>query len=173
MSIYRLVPDCFKRFLIYHVKGLCLVMEITVSECDKYRAKDRVDEQSNRSVKPQERLLFVDDIQAILDGYKFIFESEGFTVDLATDSASMMKQIDENRYDLIVMDYHLRGEKGKDLINEIYQKNPNQKLVIISGQKDAEDELQRLSIPIAGFFLKPLTVEKLLDFIIMKLHETI
>jgi len=147
-------------------------MEITVSDCDKSGAKDSVDEQSNESVKSRERLLFIDDDQSILDGYKFIFEGEGFTVDLATDSVSMMKLIDENNYDMIVMDYHLRGEKGMDLINEIYQKTSNQKIVFISGQKDAEEELERLSIPIAGFFLKPLKVEELLEFISKKLHET-
>ncbi len=146
-------------------------MEITVSDSDKSGAKDPGVEESKGSMKSQERLLFVDDDMAILDGYKFIFESEGFKVDLAEDSASMMKLLDENKYDMIVMDYHLKGEKGMDLIDEIYKQNPNQKIVFISGQKNADEELQRLEIPIAGFFLKPLKVEELLDFITAKLHE--
>lgn len=147
-------------------------MEITVSDSDKSGAKDPEVEESKVPNKPQERLLFVDDDMAILDGYKFIFESEGFKVDLAEDSASMMKLLDENKYDMIVMDYHLKGEKGMDLINEIYKQNPNQKIVFISGQKNADEDLRRLGIPIAGFFLKPLKVEELLDFITEKLHET-
>ena len=148
-----------------------MVMEITVNDSDKSEANDPMEEQPNGSVKPLERLLFVDDDMAILDGYKFIFESEGFKVDLALDSASMMKLVDENKYDMIILDYHLRGEKGLDMINEIYEKKPHQKLVFISGQKNAEEELQRLGIPVAGFFLKPLKVEDLLDFITAKLHE--
>ena len=148
-----------------------MVMEITVNDSDKSEANDPMEEQPNGSVKPLERLLFVDDDMAILDGYKFIFESEGFKVDLALDSASMMKLVDENKYDMIILDYHLRGEKGLDMINEIYEKNSHQKLVFISGQKNAEEELHRLGIPVAGFFLKPLKVEDLLDFITAKLHE--
>lgn len=147
-------------------------MEITVNNYDKSEANDSMEDQPKRPAKPLERLLFVDDYIAILDGYKFIFESEGFKVDLATDSTSMMKLVDENEYDMIILDYHLRGEKGLDVINEIYEKNPHQKLVFISGQKNAEEELRRLSIPIARFFLKPLKVDDLLDFIIEKLHDT-
>jgi DNA-binding NtrC family response regulator len=144
-------------------------MEITVSDSDKGGSNCPGEEQTMGSL---ERLLFVDDDMAILDGYKFIFESEGFKVDLAVDIASMMKLLTENNYDMIIMDYHLKGEKGMDVINEIYQKKPGQKIVFISGQKNADEELQRLGIPIAGFFLKPLKVDDLLEFITAKLHET-
>jgi DNA-binding response OmpR family regulator len=125
--------------------------------------------EDNVSLKKEDaapRLLFIDDDRAILDGYRFIFEGEGFRVDVATDSKSALELVKKHSYSIIVMDYILPGVKGDDLAEQIQEINSSISLIFISGQKSAEEELQRRGIFVSGFFMKPLKTETLIDFIV-------
>jgi len=115
--------------------------------------------------KSQKRLLFVDDDPGILDGYQFIFENEGFMVDLASDSETMMEFLMEYKYDMIILDYYLHGEKGTETALKIHQIDPKIELVFISGESFAWEELKAKNIPVTAFFIKPLRAEALLDYV--------
>ena len=115
--------------------------------------------------KNQKRLLFVDDDQGILDGYKYIFENEGFMVDLASDSETMMELLMEKKYDMIILDYYLQDEKGTETALKILQIDPKIELVFISGESYAWEEVKAKNIPVTAFFIKPLRAEALLDYV--------
>ena len=117
------------------------------------------------SAKDQKRLLFVDDDPGILDGYKFIFENEGFDVDIALDSKTMMKLLKGKKYDMIILDYYLQEEKGTETALRILQVDPKIELVFISGESFAWEELKAKNIPVTAFFVKPLRAEALLDYV--------
>ena len=127
--------------------------------------------EDNVSLKKEDaapRLLFIDDDRAILDGYRFIFEGEGFIVDVATDSKIALELVKKHSYSIIVMDYILPGVRGDDLAEQIQEINSSISLIFISGQKSAEEELQRRGLLVSGFFMKPLKTETLIDFIVSK-----
>jgi len=115
--------------------------------------------------KDQKRLLFVDDDPGILDGYKFIFENEGFMVDLASDSETMMELLMEKKYDMIILDYYLQDEKGTETALKIHEIDPKIELVFISGESFAWEELKAKNIPVTAFFIKPLRAEALLEYV--------
>ena len=147
-------------------------MEITVNrkqgKINLRSSEDQLDEDDT----DRDRLLFVDDDLAILDGYKFIFESEDFIVDLATDSVALMDLVRKKEYDMIILDYNLTEEKGIDLATEIHRIRPDQKLIFISGKRNVENELRNHDISFTGFFLKPLKADDLLNFIREKITDT-
>jgi DNA-binding response OmpR family regulator len=111
------------------------------------------------------RLLFVDDDITILEGYQYIFDDEGFQVDLASSQDELLQLLEQNRYDIIIMDYHIGYLKGFKVAEQIQQIAKGVKIIFISGQKNAEEELYRNNVGIAGFFLKPLKAEELLEYI--------
>ena len=110
------------------------------------------------------RLLFVDDDPAILEGYQYIFEAEGFKVDLAQDETTLIHLIKKRNYQTIILDYNIGSKKGAELAKEI-DEFCDSELIFISGQVGAESELKRMNIKYDGFFLKPLKAEDLLGFI--------
>ncbi len=129
--------------------------------------------EDNVSLKKEDaapRLLFIDDDRAILDGYRFIFEGEGFIVDVATDSKIALELVKKHSYSIIVMDYILPGVRGDDLAEQIQEINSSISLIFISGQKSAEEEVQRRGLLVSGFFMKPLKTETLIDFIVSKIQ---
>jgi len=111
------------------------------------------------------RILFIDDDEAIVDGYKFIFECEGFIVDVAMDAKHALELVGENSYSAIVLDYILPEIKGVDLAEQIQAIDDSNCLILISGQKDIEAEVKDKGLRVDGVFLKPLKIETLIDFI--------
>ncbi len=116
------------------------------------------------SVSRCKRLLFVDDDPVILEGYRFIFEDEGFKVDIALDENTLMRLIEKNEYETIILDYNIGEKKGAEIAKQI-RKICDAEIIFISGQNSAEEELKRNGIRYNGFFLKPLKAEQLLEFI--------
>ena len=147
-------------------------MEITANRNHKGTNLRSSEDQLDENDTDRYRLLFVDDDLAILDGYKFIFESEEFIVDLATDSVTLIDLVREIKYDMIILDYILTEENGIFLATEIHRIRPDQKLIFISGKRNVENELKNHDISFTGFFMKPLKAEDLLNFIRDKLTDT-
>ena len=117
------------------------------------------------------RLLFVDDDPTILEGYRFIFEDEGYTVDVALNPSELMICLELYDYDAIILDYNLGKSNGVEIAKQIIEVKPGVRLIFISGQKNAEDELINNNIRIDGFFEKPLKAETLLEYISSYLME--
>jgi len=111
------------------------------------------------------RLLFVDDDPTILEGYRFIFEDEGYAVDVALNQSELMICLELYDYDAIILDYNLGKSNGVEIAKQINDVKPGVRIIFISGQKNAEEELIRNDIRIDGFFEKPLQAETLLEYI--------
>lgn len=130
------------------------------SQCHQGDTKDEIPSSVN-----YKRLLFADDDLNILEGYKYIFESEDFKVDLAENSDTLMKLLRENTYDVIILDYNMGDQKGIDTAEKILTITKDANIIFISGQRYAQEELKTHNIKVAGFFEKPLRAETLLDFV--------
>lgn len=111
------------------------------------------------------RLLFVDDAPAILEGYRFIFEDDGYSVDVAENLSELMMCLENYDYIAIILDYNLDKLNGVEIAKQIKEIKPCVKIIFISGQKNAEEELINNNIRIDGFFEKPLKAEMLLEYI--------
>jgi len=139
-------------------------MDVTITNNEDHVNIAGENEPEKKTVN-QKRLLIVDDDPGILDGYKFIFENEGFIVDLAADSKTTMELIMDKKYDMIILDYYLPDEKGTEIATKIHQIDPKIELVFISGESYAWEELKTKKIPVTAFFIKPIRAEALLDYV--------
>ncbi len=143
-------------------------MKITDCFTDESQLEANNSQHDKNSVK---KLLFVDDDPAILEGFQYIFEEHGFHVDLANDIEELMKQLDDKKQDLIILDYRIGQMKGTDIAKKILEKKKEVDLIFISGYRDAVVELRRNNIKVAGFLEKPLKAETLLEYIIQHFME--
>lgn len=130
-------------------------------DCSQRKAKEKIQDKTTQD----NRLLFVDDDPVILEGYKYIFEDEGYIVDVALNPSELIRCLELNDYDVIILDYNLGELNGVEISKQINDINPNLKLIFISGQKNIEEILIKNDVKIAGFFLKPLKAEILLEYI--------
>lgn len=104
-------------------------------------------------------ILIVDDDKKLASSFKLILESEGYIVDTADTGYSALFKLTQNRYGLVIIDWHLPDVTGDKVAATIREKYEGTRVIFISGYtylqdgEESEDEI----------LLKPIEPEALLD----------
>ncbi len=86
------------------------------------------------------RILIGEDEETIRSLYKIELESEGFEVDVAENGNKVLEKIEENQYDLILLDIMMPGLSGMEVLNQIKEKQPNMKVVLNTAYSDFKSD---------------------------------
>lgn len=108
------------------------------------------------------RILIVEDDRSLAHMYRATLRFEGFDVDTAFDGESALRQIDQHRPDLIVLDLHLPRLGGEAIVDEIaatpaLRRTP---VVVVTGS-DANIAVEQA----AALLRKPCEPDRLLSVI--------
>jgi len=109
------------------------------------------------------RVLVVDDEQAISDLCRRVLISEGFEVDIAADGKIAQNMLEEQQYDLCLIDIKLPTMNGKDLYQWLQEKQPQlaRSVMFITGDVMGGDTFTFLEKTTRPFLLKPFTPAQL------------
>ncbi len=88
------------------------------------------------------RILFVDDSRSVCQAYSDLLERNGYAVDVAGTIAEADKLAEENRYDLVVVDYFLPDGSGDELCKRLSEIEDPPILAVITGSY-REDIIRR------------------------------
>src|SRR5260370_41400693 len=80
-----------------------------------------------------QRVLVVDDEEALARVMQRTLKSRGFEVDVAFTAAEARSQIEANDYALTLLDVRLPDESGYGLLEELRARRPDPAIVMISG----------------------------------------
>ena len=83
--------------------------------------------------KNPKRILIVDDSLGISNATQFYLTSHGHKCDVVNNSKNMFIYLQQNKYDVILMDICLGNENGIELSREIKKINPTQSIVAFTG----------------------------------------
>lgn len=92
------------------------------------------------------RILLVDDEADILEFLKYNLDQEGFQTDIAKSGQSALRLVEENQYDLVILDVMMPGMDGIETCQKIRDKTAHKEIIIIFLTARGEDYSQ-----IAGF----------------------
>src|SRR5699024_9049119 len=84
-----------------------------------------------------QKILIVDDEQSIVTLLKYNIEKAGFETDAAFDGEEAIKKIEENEYDLVILDVMLPKLDGMEVIKTLRQ-NKNNIPVLMATALDTE-----------------------------------
>ena len=70
-----------------------------------------------------------------------------------------------NKFDLVITDIKMPKVDGLTMVEEITKLNKEQKYIIVSAYKDEEYLLKAIGLNIAGYFVKPLDVDKMMEML--------
>src|SRR5206468_7390632 len=77
-------------------------------------------------------VLIIDDEEEIRESIELLSNSEGFSTNSAASGEEGLKKIDENLYDLVLLDLMLPGKSGMEVQREIKRIDPTLPIVIIT-----------------------------------------
>ena len=110
----------------------------------------------------KENILVIDDELGIREGCRRALEPAGFDVTLAATLEEGLNQIQENAYDLILLDVMMPDGRGIDLLEPIHQKDPDSIAIIITGYATVELAIDAIKRGAYDFISKPFDTEILL-----------
>lgn len=99
-------------------------------------------------------ILIVEDDECIAELQSDYLEVHGFKVTVCFDGFDAMKKIDENEYDLIILDIMLPGLDGFKILKSI-REDSFIPLIIVSSKKDEVDKIRGLNLGADDYITKP------------------
>ena len=100
------------------------------------------------------KILVVEDDPDISDLLKRVLESDGYEVEMATDSAGALRAVAEGAPDLVLLDVVLGGEDGRDLLVKLRQKS-DVPAVFLTGRGLEGDRIAGLRMGADDYIVKP------------------
>lgn len=104
-----------------------------------------------------QRILVVDDDENLANSFQLILRSVGYNVDTAYMGLQALDMIDEEKYDLILLDLNLPDIMGSDLAMEIAENHEDIKIVYITGHSSLKPDDEKETL------LKPIKPEHLIE----------
>jgi DNA-binding response OmpR family regulator len=107
------------------------------------------------------RVLVVDDEPGVRESVGYALEQEGFDVTLAEDGEDAEAKLDDDSFDLLIIDIMMPGKSGLDVCREVRAQSPVP--IILLTAKDAEvDKVVGLEVGADDYVTKPFSVRELL-----------
>ena len=102
-----------------------------------------------------DRILIVDDDQAVLTMLYKIIRSNGMEAETASDGNTALTLLASRRFDLLLLDVNMPGMDGFTVVEAIRAKGMETPIIIISGRKEDYDTLYGLDLGADDYITKP------------------
>ena len=108
------------------------------------------------------KILMIEDDSTIAFGIKYALEQEGIKIDISKDLESGRFNINENTYDLILLDVMLPDGNGYDFCKEIRKMN-NTPIIFLTACDDEVNVVMGLDLGGDDYITKPFRVRELIS----------
>ncbi|MCF8038709.1 MAG: response regulator transcription factor [Desulfohalobiaceae bacterium] len=108
------------------------------------------------------RILVVEDEDSLALGLEFNLGQEGYSVRRAADGRQALKEINEQPFDLVVLDIMLPYVDGFEVAREIRDKWPQMPILMLTARTAAKDRIKGLEIGADDYLTKPFHLQELL-----------
>jgi DNA-binding response OmpR family regulator len=115
-----------------------------------------------RASTEAQRILAIEDDSAVQKVLKRLFETEGYSVDLATDGLSGLQHFRKKRPSVIVLDLRLPDISGQEVCQQITRVAPGLPVIILSAKAEVADKIVLLEIGACDYVTKPFSPRELL-----------
>ncbi len=106
-------------------------------------------------------ILVVDDEVAVNNNIRKILAKKGYQVDQAVTREEAMDCIGTKSYGLVLLDLRIPGVKGLDLLKAIGEKNPDAKVIMITGYASIETAVEAARMGAVDYLPKPFTPDEI------------
>ncbi|WP_294186096.1 response regulator transcription factor [uncultured Clostridium sp.] len=118
-----------------------------------------------------ERLLIVEDEKQISKVMKLYLEKEGYLVDLASDGKIADELIENNIYDLVILDIMMPYKDGWYLLKKIKSLNSTTQVIITSARGEEDDRIFGLELGADDYMVKPISMRELVLRVSLRLKS--
>lgn len=108
------------------------------------------------------KVLIVDDEEAMTLLLKMVIEKDGYLVDVANSAAEALLLINRRKYHIVLSDIIMPDMDGLELLREVRKKDPLIQVVMMTASASMNRTMTALELGAADFILKPFDMEQVL-----------
>lgn len=115
-------------------------------------------------------VLLVDDDANILDTVKDILEEAHYVIETALTGAQALKRLDEQDFNVVVVDFQLPDGTGLELARKVRERNEDSCVILMTGHASLEMAVRAIQEAVYDYLIKPVdpallqrTIEKALE----------
>ena len=106
-------------------------------------------------------ILLVDDEANIRTVFSDVLKRAGYRVKAVEDGHEAIKEVEQNTYNLALVDLRMPGLDGIQVLEKIKSIRPQTRVIIYTGFGSLEDETEAMSKGAADYLTKPFSPEEL------------
>ena len=118
-------------------------------------------ERQSTDILFKHKILVVDDEKVIRNGCHEILTQEGFEAILAEDGELGLKMIEEEHFDVILLDLMMPGLSGFDVLSHVKELHPDTSIIVITGYATIENSIEAMKKGAFDFIPKPFSPDQL------------
>jgi DNA-binding response OmpR family regulator len=111
------------------------------------------------------RVLFVDDEEELVDTVVERLNFRGIEAQGALNGTDALRLIEEQDFDVVVLDVKMPGLSGFDVLRTIKQRHPNLTVVFLTGHGAEEDAMEGLRMGAFDYLMKPINIDALVNIL--------
>jgi two-component system, NtrC family, response regulator HydG len=115
--------------------------------------------------KPNIRLLMVDDERDFLQAVEPGMARRGFDVSLAESGIRALELLEQQTFDVVVLDVKMPGIDGVDTFREISRRYPGLPVILLTGHGDISQAFETSREGVHEYLTKPCDVERLAEVV--------
>jgi len=109
-----------------------------------------------------QKVLLIEDDKRIHKTLNLLFESEGYSLEVALDGLSGLEAFRSTKPSLVILDLKLPKMSGRDVLREIRKQAPSQPVIILSALSEEVDKVLLLELGADDYVTKPFSPKELL-----------
>ena len=117
------------------------------------------------------RILIIDDDEAIREVFSMILRQKGYEVDTAQNAAEAIAKSHSNLYHLALVDVRLPDIEGTKLLEKLVEPTPKMKKIIVTGYPSLDNSVESLNLGADGYIMKPVDAATLVSMVEKHLIE--
>lgn len=111
------------------------------------------------------RILFVDDEEELVSAVVERLEIRGLEASGAANGADALHKLDQQRFDVVVVDVRMPEMSGLVVLQRVRQLHPTIKVILLTGHGSTQDAEEGLRLGAFAYLQKPVDIEHLVDLI--------
>jgi two-component system alkaline phosphatase synthesis response regulator PhoP len=113
-------------------------------------------------MKPDNKILLVEDEETMAIGLEYNLSAEGYRVTWVSDGKQALKKIGSEEFDLVILDIMLPYVDGFEVAEKIRSNDPQMPILMLTARTGLKDRLKGLEIGADDYMVKPFHLEELL-----------
>lgn len=107
------------------------------------------------------RILIVDDEETICEGFKGWFSKDGYQVDTAYSGADALALVQEEPFDIYLVDIKMPGMDGIELLSRLKEHQPDASVIIMTAHGSIETAVEAMKLGAVDYLCKPFDPDEL------------